>query len=254
MVTSSPETGECAGPPCVEWAGRSRIRAALRRMVLIELPVAVQHRDVDAMASIVGPKAHGLGGVKEIRVEDDRAIPAVWDADRARVPRIQEVADQIDPFIVSIEIPAGRSVHVVDQHSAGRRVEIALGRTDPEIHVHRGEIGVDRRVGREMAGVLEAPELTQRVRVADETRQVLPDLLGDLEQKRAIEAAEEEGAEAAVGVTVAEPHRGFETEPVDALERVRSEEVVDDDDARMMLPVQTLRLGAIPRWRQGLRD
>src|ERR1700674_294003 len=86
--------------------------------------------------------------------------------------------------------------------------------------------------------------------VADEGRERVADLLGDLQDKRRIEAGEEQGAQPAVGVPVAGPDRGVLAEAEQAFESLEGEEVVDNHHTRAALKVKLFGAPTVPGRRQ----
>ena len=160
----------------------------------VMLTLTVEHRDVYPPIFIAGLKPQRCRRVKEIRIKDDRAVLSVRDIDSSRLLSSQEGLNDVRTTIVGVEVPGGRSVDVVNDQPSGCLVQVGVVRRDPEIHIHCCEVGVIGRVCRKIVPVLEAPQLSERVPVADDARERLTQLFGDLEQQRAVEAVLKEGA------------------------------------------------------------
>jgi len=129
------------------------------------LPVPVEHGDVYASILIARPESQPCRRVKEIRIEDYGAILSIRDVYSSRLLLLQKGFNNVRTTVVRGEVPGERSVHVVNDEPARCLVQVGVLWRDPEIHVHRREVGMSRRACREILVVLEAPQLSERVSV-----------------------------------------------------------------------------------------
>ena len=105
-------------------------------------PVAVQHRNVETTILISGAKQHRRRRVEEVRIEDYGAVLPVGNMNGPGVNLLQMLFDEIAAAIIGFEVPVQRRHRVVDHESAGNIIEIGVVRGDPEVDVHRCEIGM----------------------------------------------------------------------------------------------------------------
>ena len=185
------------------------------------------------------------GRVEEVGVEDDDPVLAVRHLDAAGLLLGQEAAHRRLVLVVLGEVPVGRRLLVPDLQAAGLGLQVALVRRDPEVDVHRGEVGVHGNA-RQPAVVLEGPELAQGV-VAEDPRQLEAQLLRDLVEQGRGEALVEEGAQVAVAVAVLVPEGRLQAEAPQLRQGRGRQEAVGEGDARRVARVVGLDLPGIQR-------
>ena len=124
------------------------------------VPPAVQESHVNAAILVAVLKMDVIGGVKQIRVEDDSPILFMGYPNRFCLRCFQEFFDRVLVGIKCFKIPIQRRFFVPDDEAAGLQILVGLIWGDPEVNIDGGFVGVEFDAGH-AAVVFVSPKIDQ---------------------------------------------------------------------------------------------